>query len=60
MCVASVLPFARAEDFNVDNRAFLTVAFNGVKLKCLIDIGASVSCMSKICFDAIPNHDSLE
>ena len=46
--------------YSVDNRPFLTGSFNGVKLKCLIDTGASVSCMSKLSFDAIPNHDSLE
>ena len=44
----------------MDNRPFLTGTFNGVKLKCLIDTGASVSCMPKISFDAIPNHDYLE
>ena len=60
LCSIFVLPFAREEEFNVDNRPFLTGAFNGVKLKCLIDTGASVSCMSKISFDAIPNHDFLK
>ena len=60
VCSIFALPFVREEYFNVDNRPFLTGAFNGVKLKCLIDTGASVSCMSKLSFDAIPNHDSLE
>ena len=60
MCSIFALPFEREEYFSVDNRPFLTGAFNCVKLKCLIDTGASVSCMSKLSFDAIPNHDSLE
>ena len=59
VCSIFALPFAK-EDFNVDNRPFLTGTFNGVKLKCLIDTVALVSCMSKISFDVIPNHDSLE
>ena len=60
VCSIFALPFAREEDYSVDNRPFLTGSFNGVKLKCLIDIGASVSCMSKLSFEAIPNHNSLE
>ena len=50
MCIIFALPFAREEDFIGDNRPFLTGTFNG----------ASVYCMSKFCFEAIPNHDSLE
>ena len=60
VCSIFALPLAREEDFNVDSLTFLTGTCNGVKLKCLIDTGASASCMSKFSFEVILNHDSLE
>ena len=60
VCSIFALPFTREEDIKIHNQPFLTGTSNGVKLKCLIDTGTSVSCMSKFSFEAIPNNDSLE
>ena len=45
---------------NLDSRPYVMGNFNGIDVKCLIDTGASVSCLSRASYQSIPGYQALE
>ena len=61
-CVCSIyaIPFGSEGEVNWDSRPYVVGNFNGINVKCSIDTGASVSCLSRESYQSIPGYQALE
>ena len=59
-CSIYAIPFGSEDEVNFDSRLYVVGNFNDINVKCLIDTGASVSCLSKESYQSIPGYQALE
>ena len=59
-CSVFAIPFGSEDEINLDSRPYVFGNFNGVDVKCLLDTGASVSCLSRASYQSIPGYQALE
>ena len=59
-CSICAIPFGSEDEVNWDSHPYVVGNFNGINMKCLIDTGASVSCLSREVHQSIPGYQALE
>ena len=59
-CSIYAIPLGTEDEVNWDSRRYAEGNFNGINVKCLIDTGASVSCLSRESYQSIPGYQALE
>ena len=59
-CSIYAISFGSEDKVNWDSCPYVVGNFNGINVKCLIDTGASVSCLSRESYQSILGYQALE
>ena len=60
MCSIYAIPYGSEDEVTWDFLPYAVGNFNGINEKCLIDTGASVSCLLRESYQSIPRFQALE
>ena len=59
-CLVYAIPIGSEDEINLDSCPYVIGNFNGVDVRCLLDTGASVSCLLRASYQSIPGYQALE